>query len=562
MQIISVLPNAPTVGGSVTVNSQIQKVQISGLEQFIWSVTRDGNAVSFVPDQNPDAREILFTVDQAGLYEVVLMGTVGGTACTDASQTVMAAATGANNQTYRLRVIPASTIPAPVHEQVIPVVGGTDNNLGVVSLSQGVLATGTVTSPTNAPTGAYLRASEDGEIIAEAFATADGAFSLRMPFGVYDVLVVPFDVTAAPLRVSQVASGSLSDIGIPSADTITGTVRTSGGSAVGGATVALSVGGVPSTLGASDGSGGFSVLARAGAGVELSVDSADPTRPDLVASVGSIAAGAAIDVQYSAGLSTRNFGFDVVGSDGLTPLPGARVVFAARPIAAAGTIRIDGGAPIDAEGRARVSVTADGTGSVASVALPDAIYDVFVEAPDGSGEVDAWLILDLGQGEPSPAQLSLSPAGTVTGHVVGDSGAAIADAVVSAVPAGTASTGVIATTTAVTATNGSYSLALSPGVAYDVSIDAGNGSGYARARDQITAPSAGANVALPDQQLPAAVSVYGEVVVSGLPSAGAGAQVTLFCDGCTGVDAIVPVAEAIADLAGQFELVVPDPGVD
>ncbi len=113
---------------------------------------------------------------------------------------------------------------------------------------------------------------------------------------------------------------------------------------------------------------------------------------------------------------------------------------------------------------------------------------------------------------------------------------------------------------ATTAADGSFALQLAPGLTHQVTLDPAAPT-HARGRLEVVAPGAGGSTALGDVPLDRAISVGGEIAVNGLGKA-AGAHVSLFCDGCTGAEALSVIAEAITDASGEFSLAVPDPGVE
>jgi hypothetical protein len=467
---------------------------------------------------------------------------------------------GANTQTFRLRIVPGSATPAPAHEQVVSVTGGANFWLGTIAVDPGVVAAGTVRAPGGQPLPAYLRASPAGttEISAETFAGADGAYELRLAFGSYDLLVVPLSTSTAPMRAAGMTAQSIADIALSTGSSVTGTVTSGGGADVAGARVAVTVDGVPSTVGVSTSAGEFSIAARAGSAGLLSI--VPPESSGLLslylAGAGSIATATAIDVAYAASGSSRGLAVDVLAADGITPLAGARVTFIARPVTAAATVQFDGGTAVAAEGRHRSTALADGSG-VASITLPDAIYDIVIEPRD---EQASWLSVDLRAGEPSPASLrALAPA-ILTGRVVDSTGAPVASVDIAALPsAAFGLPGSAPISRATTAADGSFALSASPGLAYELAIAPTASTGLARSRAQVIAPMSG-TTPLGDLAVADAISVGGEVSVNGIGGA-AGAHVMLVCADCTGSAALTPVAEAITGIGGVFSLAVPDPGV-
>jgi hypothetical protein len=85
MQIVSVVPAQPGVGDMVVVMGQIEKTNAPGIEVFEWAVDREGTAITVMPENTPEAREVFFIADQVGVYTVTLSGTAGSLDCSDAA---------------------------------------------------------------------------------------------------------------------------------------------------------------------------------------------------------------------------------------------------------------------------------------------------------------------------------------------------------------------------------------------------------------------------------------------------------------------------------------------
>ncbi len=557
-------PLAPEAPATVTVTGFADKFGVFGLEVFSWSVTRGGGEIVWT-SIDPDDRIITFEADVAGPYRINLEGTVGVDTCLGATRMINVAEPAAASVSYRLLLVPPPQLPAPPQVQTVTVQGGADYDLGDRNLEGGLALSGAVIGPGDVPVAGYLRATYATDpvlaIPRETFAGAAGAFTIRLLPGSYDVLIVPSGSAVAPQRYIGVTTAVLDGtISVPAADTVTGSVLLSDGTALAGVRVALRIDGIPSTIATTDVTGSFSLLARTGGPTAVTVVPLDGTLPqlDLAAGAGLVAAvGTPLEIRYAAGTGTLPHSFTAVASDGTTPVPGATVTFIARDIPAAGTVTPQGGSALIAVGSGTVVVTADGAGAVGPVLLLPAVYDVVVAPPLGSSGADASHIVtvDLTSGTPPTSVALAAPAkvlGTVTSLAIGDR--------VTAVPRGLLARAGAPTVEAVIADpTAAFELDLIGGGVYDVTIHARPEIRRAPVRLSVTAPAPGVTLDLATIDLPAAIKITG-VVDSSFAGGVSGVTVALLCDDCTGPDAVVPIAETVSGTGGAFTLLVADPG--
>lgn len=564
---VAFAPPAPEAGMSVVATATIIDNGASGIESYSWQVLSPSGAAVTTNPRDASGSQIDFFADSPGPYQVRLDGTSDGVSCDEAVQTVNVAAPGANTTPYRLRATPPASSPAVAQELAVAIPGGADYDLGTLTLQSGTRVAGVVSGPGGAPLPAYLRLDTSrSSVPIEAFSGQDGAFAVALPplAAPYSLLVVPDGVAVAPVQFSGLANSDLAAVVVPAGVAVTGQVVDSSGAPVAGARVLLTVAGVPSTLGTTDAAGAFSVRARAGAAAVSVVPPAGAGLPRLelaAAAAIAVADGTALSIAY-AQTAARTFSPAAVEADGTTPAAGARVTFeTAAPIANAGTVTPAGGAAVQATGSVRETVVADAAGKLPSLTLPETSYEVVAEpgAAAAAGQGIALSTVDLSAG--APATLALAAPAELTATVVAG-GKAVAGARVAAQPLGALAEIATAGATAVTASDGSAELALAGGGDYQLVVTPPVGIRAAPARVAATAPAAGAQAALGQVTLAAAIKVTGRIAIAGggTPS---GFSIELLCgDGsaCSGVAATQPIADAATGNDGGFVLMVPDPG--
>jgi hypothetical protein len=507
--------------------------------------------------------EISFSPTVAGIHNVSVAATDGGAACKGDSERLNVKAPGARSRTFRIRVVPPPGHPAPMQEMLQTVFGGSDYYLGTLALDPGYTDTGEIFGPDHATGTAYVRATltdSVGPLVVEAFADEAGEFTIRVPqSGTWDRLVVPSLPGVAPEMRRGLTSGQLAEaVLLTAGSAINGSVVDSSGSPVAGATVSLVIDGAPSTLGVTSAAGTFSLRARPGESARVTIDPPPASGlPRLGTVLDSIGTSTPLVIAFSPSIGSRAHSFDVEAAAG-GPAAGARVTFTAREIGGAGTVETNGDA-VSATGTSRTSTTASGTGHVDALILPDALYDVVIESAT-IGQAPALAVVDLRSGAGAVGTLSLTPGGTVTGHVRTPSGAPVAGARISARGVGLLANMPAASATVQSGSDGDFTLSVAPGGSYVIAIVPGPASGLAPAAVDATAPDAGNSFTLAPAVLAPTINVVGEVSVPGLAGAAAGVHLILTCATCSDTDP--PLAQTTTDAAGRFVLRAPDPGTD
>jgi hypothetical protein len=561
-----VTPDSPVRGDTVEVAVDVTTDgSVAGIEVVDWSISYDGAPVTFeVTGANGD--EVVFPAAQAGVYRVAVSGSLGGVSCSSDARDLNVTEPGAVLAPMRLVIVPRSGTGVPPQSIDFQLPGGADYALSTLSVDGGAATAIYVHDASDPLPGAYLRAMPSGggpELWIERFSQEDGTVDLDLLSTSYDLLVVPdADLPAVFLAGQQAADLSGITISADDGVTVTGTVADPAGDPLAGAEVQVTVAGAPSTIGTTSASGAFSLKARAGGPVTVTVTPPDASglpaleRKDAP----DIAAGSAIAVGYSAGLEVRTVSPVLRQTDGTTPAAGARVTFLVHPITTAGSIEIDGSGAA-ARGTLVRTAQASGSGVIPDQELTSAMYDVIVEpgptAPAGEGV--RFALLDLSSGQNAPPSLRLAAPAHLTGRVVDAAGAPVEGAHLLAVPVELLARATTAGDSAVTSEDGAFNLALAARGSYQIRIDGPMARGRVlRIADAPDTP--GQTSPIGDSALPATLELSGELVAAG-GGALSGAVVQLQCLSCGPDGGLATVSEAVSDASGEFVLRAPDPGV-
>jgi hypothetical protein len=529
-----------------------------GFRSHAWSVWRDDGQIEITQLDASGAR-IWFLADSPGVYRVSLDGMIGAVECAGEVTSINVSAAGADQQAYRLRVIPRGGQALPVQEIPQLIAVAEEVSLGTLPLAAGVAMTGTVRDGSGAPLAAYVRVMPRGAAVpwfVESFAGADGGFSLQLQNARYDVLVVPLATELAPLVIADQVATPPWQLVIPAAPALAGTIVDGRGEPLAGARISMRTGDAPGALATSDASGAFSVPVRAGSPKTLTVLPAGTGLPWLELSASDALYGnrGPLAIAYAPDLDSVVVA-PVARDAGGAPLGGARATWIARPLEGAGQLSAGGEAPIALRGTTRVTATASAGGAFPALELPVAVYDVILEPAQASASAPVTLLsVDLGDG--APASLSSAAPATLTGTVTDAGGAPVAGAEVTASPLGLLAGSPDAGVSAITAADGSFALAVTGGGSYELVLE---GRGHGSVRTQREAPASDQVLDLGAIALPAAFLATGRLV---LPSTGAGAAgvtVQLLCATCSAPAGEVPVAEAVSDASGDFTLRIPVP---
>lgn len=512
--------------------------------QIQWFVTRAGLSVPFHL-VGGDSSVIEVDAAAGGTYHFVATATRRDLTCTSTDDAVV---TGAGRSaSYRLRVTPPPGSGLPKQDRTVVIHHDTPLDHQLFTLEAGLPVAATLLGPMGGIGGTVRFVSENGLDVLAA-SGADGSFtSLLLAAERYRVVLIPNDSTLAPSAPlhdlgAVVAAGPFAvDAGV----IVSGTVKDEAGAPIAGARVVLSDGSLPSGVGITDGKGAFALHAAPGM-YAATVEAA--AHPDVRGPVTNFGKPGTLEVAYQKGLFA--IGGTVLGSDGKTPVVGARVSVRSTGPALSGvaTIGFSGGAPVPAEGLVRIEATSGAMGVLPSLVLPASNYEVLIEPP--AGPVDGVTQLHLAVAGADHWKLGLQPRTRVSG-TVSDGSAAIPGVRVVAAELG----GSTAAPAAVSDGNGAYHLDIDSGVGADLYFDAplfSDPKRHFQRAHLALAPGAAAG----DVKLTQGLLLRGTIA----PPAGApiaGALVEAWCLGCPDT---WPAGMASTDGDGSFTMYLPDPG--
>ncbi|HEY0479131.1 MAG TPA: carboxypeptidase-like regulatory domain-containing protein [Kofleriaceae bacterium] len=540
---ISFEPTDPVAGPSAKVRATAHVTHGPGVLGYAWQVLFDGKAVEVTPVP-PDGANIDFPVTAAGVYVVDLI--VEGSSCPQAIAPVNVRAPGAQSELVRLRVVPPRSAGVPAMEKLIEVQGGADADLGILNIDTGVSVGAMVIGP-GGGVPAYLQFSPGGapDAVVEAFSDALGAAAVRLVPGPYAVLVVPSIADVAPRRITGWSPGAV--LRLDAGTRVTGTVHDPADAPLAGATVRLTVDGVPSTVATTvDPDGGFALRAPPGSAVAVEVvPPAASGLPRLLATSPSFDLGMPLQIRYAANVAVVDLAGTAVQRLG-APVPRARLtVIGSLP--AIGVVTA--GTQVVATGQVQLAAIADAAGVLPTTRVPSAALSAVVEAASGDLAVIA---LDTRAG--APASLDAPAPQLITTAVLDGGGAGMVGALVDLVPTGALALATAPTLRIAAGAAGVIAARLPAGGRYELRFQDPAG----RAAPLVVADRAITTIAS-SYTLPAAVRIRGTLRRDGTQVL-ANASVQILCQACTGIARTRPLAEVASDAAGRFTVAVRDPG--
>jgi hypothetical protein len=483
-----------------------------------------------------------------------------------------------DQRSYLLRFTPPASSEVPRQQEVITVIGNTPMTGRVFSLEEGSVLSNTLDGP-GGGFGAYLRLIQSGfPLYREVHVDSAGAFSVQLlANATYDVVVIPDDDTPAPALLSSQTLFELQGATAFELDAgtwVIGDVLDASALPVTGAQVGLRSGVLPSGIGTAGGPNGeFYLLARPG---DQAVEIAPPEATGLPwVRIGQTSDLEVIDqtnLELSfayAPLEVTDLSLRVVagpaGSE--QPVANARVTLEATLLPEVGTLTVtrDGSmvAVLDADGAFRVSATTGADGWLDPLAVPAGTYRVILESPGpqdvpagyGTTVVEAFVVA----GATQSGDVNLVAPWTLEGQIVDGSDPTAPLAGVRVIAMTTLGIGSAVETT--TDASGLFGLEVVGGASYSVLVmpDPGSGLGRLRVSDVVvsqpltTVAGEGPEGAL---VVPAGLLLAGQVTLQSTPVPGVLIQAIP-----SGVAGEPVLAEAVTGAGGNFEMVLPDPGV-
>lgn len=413
------------------------------------------------------------------------------------------------------------------------------------------------------PLPAYVQLSSAGSRLTVEGNTARGPLNVALAADrQYDLLMIPSS-EIAPRLISGTPQKLAADQGFDPGILVSGRALHADNSAVVDARTVLRSGALPSTIGRSGAQGDFTLMMREG---PVAIDVAAPPLsglPDLHvnASAGLVLDGnnpmLTLTARWTATAGTLKI--TVRAADGTTTVPGAAVrAELTAAIAQAGqlTAHLDG-APLDSDlqlpatGTMHTEILSDAAGVATFATLPRGAYQVTVMPPTGGTSAITTATVDLNAASIS-REVRLGRLVTLTGTLLP---AAMSKGVrITAIDSGTDM--VTPTVSALVGDGGKYQLSLHPGRQYKLWAVPAAGQPFARAVVTTMTPT-NTQATFADFTLPHAMAVASKVFNT-RPVANALVQV--FCPESSSscADPTLPIAEAISDVNGAFQVLLPD----
>jgi hypothetical protein len=483
---------------------------------------------------------ITFPVVNPGIYRVTLRIEGSINPCTDGEASETVAPPNANTQSYRIRVLPPASANLPPHDRRTTITGG-GNVERSQALDPGVVAGGNV----GGESYVKLMPAASPTAIIEAFADGTGAFTARALEIPHDLLVIPKSAGTPPQKLTGWLPND--PITIVSGTAVTGKVLAPGGGNLAGAKVQLMIDDVPSTLGTTNGTGNFTVLAVPKAGAAIRIEVTPPASsglPRLVAGPAAFDLGQQLDVQYAAGLATPRNLANVLIRRG-TALANAKVSIVGT-LPASGTV--DG---LSATGEVRITTKAGANGRLPSVLAPARPLVAVIEPTPGDVAVTA---IDLTSAV--PAAIDAAAMLAISTRLQETATTPLPGAQLDAIPVGALAQANVPTVRFTAGANGAITGNLASGGHYDLRFSDPGARVAAKTDDRDKTAAQIAAV----YTLPKAIEIRGTLTILGTTTPIPNAAVQILCASCTGVEADRPIAETASGPSGDFKVAVPDPG--
>ncbi|MGE0867923.1 MAG: carboxypeptidase-like regulatory domain-containing protein [Kofleriaceae bacterium] len=532
---ISFSPSTPIAGELVQATAIVIGVQ--GVPSYAWEVLFDNAVIA-----QGTASGIAFAAAHVGEYDVRVTVTAPGENCPQA-QSFLAVNPAGNGTVLRLRVTPPATSNALPYVRPIRVNGASTVDFqldGVDPINVSVV------QPSMMGVAAYVRFEPQGLLAdapVEAFSSPSGAASVRLYPIKHDVLVVPLGTVAlAPRRIVGWMPGT--PLTVDGGTVVSGTVTDSNDAAISGAWVKLTVDGVPSTLASTDSNGAFAVRASWIGTPVVKVEVTPPVALALprVEASSVLALGQPLQISYapSTPRSTGGVHVDYAGAAAAN----ADVMFVGE-LPGAATIT-SGGSSVMATGYVRIALRADGSGDLASAAVPAAALNAVVALPSGDRAV-----VGFDTSTAVPAAIDAPAMSSSQTSALGPDGA-LDTAVLRLIPRGALALAG-APEQVVKASSGMVTARLASGGSYDLRWYDPSGRAGGMLIEGVTTASLQSAYTLPEP-----LEIHGAVRTLGSPNPLVGASVQVLCGDCAGLERDRPIAETISTFHG-YSVIVPRP---
>ncbi len=489
-----------------------------------------------------DNSAIKFDAVNPGVYRVRYR--IEDPFCLEASTEIEVKPPGVGTTVMRVHVVaPPDEGRPPVDKQEL-VQGGPLDLIEDVQLATGVAAVGTV-SLDGSPVSSYMRfmPAVGSDAIVETYSDALGNYTTELRGETHSVLIIPTTGGVSP----QIATWSpgQTTIALQQGTQVTGTVVDSAAAVIAGASVQVTINGVPSTIATTDNTGFFELFAPTASGKVRFEVIPPPTTglPRLVAEATQFTVGTNMAIQFAA-QTTRDLTTATVQRGG-TGLGGATVVIVGTLPAPAGTITL--GASLNATGEVRASAVTAGNGDLPTLRVPAAALHAVI-FPGGAGD---HAVTPIDVTSSVPATINAAVTQQKSTQLTSSTGTVLPGAILDAVPDGPLALAGAPTIRRVAGPGGNLTIELAPNATYDLRLSDPNGNRGALevVEDRNTTNLAATNALSKATKVSATVIGNGPI---------AGAIVQFLCANCTGIERSRPIAEGVTGIDGRFSLAVPD----
>ncbi|HEX2660267.1 MAG TPA: hypothetical protein VHU40_18420, partial [Polyangia bacterium] len=414
----------------------------------------------------------------------------------------------------------------------------------------------------------YLRLTDARANFSLEADTAHGAVTANLLSGaVYNLLIVPDDPTVAPLLMPNQPPETFQAFTVDQGLHVGVRTVDGNGTAIVGARMILKNGDLTSTVGVSNAMGQMDLWTRPGPVSAIIVPPADSGLAQARVDLATDGTGLTIPANTSSYVLTMTWNvatrgaltITVMGSSGNQAVSGARVRASLRasntPV---GVLTASGAGPgdtnVSAMGSNNAELVTDGQGQARFAALPAGTYDVTITPPSGLAPAAITGIAGL---KLTSTGLSRTVTLAQKVNLTGTLGPLPASQGVSITAIDTTSDASGSTATAVSGSDGAFTLSVDPSRTYELILQPRPDQALGRMvmRDVMVGAT---GAALGTITLPASVVVTGNVMNGGKPVPGAFVQVFCVSSSASCADPTISLGDVTTASDGSFQVVLPN----
>ncbi|HET7499818.1 MAG TPA: carboxypeptidase-like regulatory domain-containing protein, partial [Kofleriaceae bacterium] len=421
-------PTFPEAGPTTTVRIAAHVPSVSPSASYQWTALFQGAPADATPVA-ADPTQLDLRAPLPGVYEVIV-DVLGMSVPCHGSLSLNVREPGARSQLLRLRIAAPRSLGAPPFEKTVQIFGGAAMDAGTLAIDLGVFADLSVASASGG-LSAYVRFAPAGapDAVVEAFSDPAGRVQIAVAAGSHTVLVIPRETDLPPRRFTGWSS-SMTTLLLDAGLAVTGEVQDRTGAPLDGATVRLTIDGVPSTVATTAGGGKFALQAPTNPGsVILEVTPPDASGlPRFSATSSTLDLSQPLQIRYANNVALKDLAGIAVKRAG-APLAGAGVVLVGT-LPVVGTVTA-GATMASASGQIRIAAQTDASGELPATLVPAAKLSAVVTAAPGD-----LAVADLDATGALPASLEAPAMESIITAVSDPRGARLPGAVLDLVPTG------------------------------------------------------------------------------------------------------------------------------